>query len=385
MNKILHISNTDIATDSRIIKELAVIALIKDTSVYAIGIPERDGKAQKNINRVDYLKIKLQSRLTGILPRSLRYFIEMIEFTLKAIFLGKKINPHIIHCHDTFALPAGWILKKLTSAILIYDAHELESNKNGQNKILSKATLSIEKFCWSEIDLLISVSDSIVTWYLHYLGHKKNLVILNSPVHRISSTKINNEIEHKKYFHNRFGIPSDCLVFLYLGILGEGRGIDKCINAFANNNSLNAHVVFMGFGPLESQIIDLSKRYLNVHFHPAVDHDQVVAIASNANFGLCFIENVSLSDFYCLPNKLFEYCFAGLPVLASDFPEINRLVNDYSLGYCCEPSSKSIYLTLEKIIKTRPTFVPKNLVELSWQSQAQKLKKVYLDILPKKV
>ena len=47
---------------------------------------------------------------------------------------------------------------------------------------------------------------------------------------------------------------------------------------------------------------------------------------------MCLIQNVSLSDYYCLPNKLFEYCFAEIPVLASNFPDISQTVEKYDLS-----------------------------------------------------
>ena len=57
--------------------------------------------------------------------------------------------------------------------MIIYDAHELESNKNGQSYLLSKITLLIEKLSWPSISLLISVSESIIYWYEYHLGRKK--------------------------------------------------------------------------------------------------------------------------------------------------------------------------------------------------------------------
>ena len=273
-------------------------------------------------------------------------------------------------------MPAGWILKKLQSCKLVYDAHELESNKNGQNLLLSGATLLIERFCWPQVDLLVSVSDSITNWYIQHLGPKTNVLILNAPVlgkQLISNTSSG---ERQRYFHQRYGIPDDHLIFVHLGILGTGRGIEICLEAFANGPT-NAHAVFIGFGNLEAKVLDFANRYPNVHFHPAVQHDQVVSLVSNADFGLCLVENASLSDYYCLPNKLFEYCFARLPILASNFPEISRLVNEFSLGVCCDPSPNSVRLALANIVATRPIYTAKDVTDLSWETQAHRLRDVY--------
>ena len=68
----------------------------------------------------------------------------------------------------------------------------------------------------------------------------------------------------------------------------------------------------MGWGILETMIKKYSQDNKNIHVHAPVDHSEVVPLVSECDFGICNVENISLSDYLCLPNKLFEYCFAGL-------------------------------------------------------------------------
>ena len=49
-----------------------------------------------------------------------------------------------------------------------------------------------------------------------------------------------------------------------------------------------------------------------------------------ADLGVAPIENVCLSYYFCSPNKLFEYINAGLPVVASDFPEMRQVIQRFS-------------------------------------------------------
>ena len=378
--RILHISNTDIASDSRILKELIVIKNISNATVFAFGVPNGRSKENSSIDGIIYFQQVLFFRRLTLLPRAVRYFFEIFEFTIRAIILARKIRPTVVHCHDAFALPTGYFANVLFGSILIYDAHELESDKNGQNAILSSCTLWIEKFSWKKVDLFISVSGAIIEWYMKELGAKNNILVLNSPEISSSSPESYFHSESGRYFHRKYDIPADRRVFVYLGILAPGRGIETIVTAFADSG-VQAHVVFIGFGPLESEIREYSRKFGNVHLHEPVTHNQVVPLVRNADFGLCLIENVSLSDYYCLPNKLFEYAFAGLPVLASNLPEIERIVSTYSLGQCCDTDFESVRQAIADLAARGPGKISSALTELSWGSQAARLSLAYQDLL----
>jgi glycosyltransferase involved in cell wall biosynthesis len=378
---VIHISNTDIKLDSRIRKELLALSEVNENIITAIGVANNNIAAQIDLDGVLLESISLWSRRLKIFPRAIRYFFEMIEFTIrttwcaKKIIKTKKIFRSVVHCHDTFALPSGYILKWLCDSVLVYDAHELESNKNGQNKILSLATLWIEKFCWSKVDLLVSVSDSIIEWYRVNFSEKPNVLVLNSPLINYGSRRQLAKTD-KNYFHEKFNIPKEYKIFVYLGILGSGRGIEACLGAFEKTSS-KACVVFIGFGPLESKIAEYSKRSNNVYIHAPVPHEQVVGLVAHADYGLCLIENISLSDYLCLPNKLFEYSFAGLSILGSDFPEIRKVVDKYSLGFCCNPTVEDLIKILENLDGIQTDYTSYSIHELSWQVQAERLRQAY--------
>ena len=282
-----------------------------------------------------------------------------------------------MHCNDTLVLPLGVMIKLLTNSRLIYDAHELESNRNGLTKLLGKITLLVEKTLWGFVDELIVVSPSISKWYNENVGEKSTEVILNSPILHGNDKQVD-----KTYFRKKFGIPNDSKIFLYIGILGFGRGINLIADIFQRDD-INSHVVFLGYGELKDELISLSNGHSNIHFHDAVPHGEVVPIAKSADVGLCLIQNVSLSDYYCLPNKLFEYTFAQIPVLASNFPDISAIVEEYNLGKCCDLDSESIYKAIREFecMSELPKIDANDLYELSWAAQEEKLLRIYKETL----
>jgi len=373
---ILHLTHTDINSDSRILKEMNSIAHSNDLfRVSGIGVTLDEGASHTGSanKRLHIYSIVLQSRKLTFLPKVIRHIFTLFELTFKMFFKAIKIKPKVIHCHDTLVLPLGVMVKLFTGAKLIYDAHELESDRNGLTKTLSKLTRFAEKILWRAVDVLIVVSPSIEQWYQEHIGEKQSEIILNAPVLESETVAYDTH-----YLREYFSIPDDSKIFLYIGILGHGRGIDLITEAFKHTDTKSS-LVFLGYGVLSDVLKKLGETYPNIYVHDAVPHEKVVSIAKSADVGLCLIQNVSLSDYYCLPNKLFEYCFAEIPVLASDFPDIVQVVERYDLGKCSDLDAQSIYQAIKAFeeMETLPKIHAEDLYTLSWGAQEEKLTRLY--------
>ena len=373
--KVLHISHTDIQYDARIQKEILSLSENNYLQIFTIGISNANKFEKKFTGRIKNFSIKLLSR--NFIPiKSLRYSINLLELFFKILKIGINIKPKVIHCHDTLVLFPSVLLKVLFNAKLIYDAHELESKKNMQTIILSKATLIIEKICWPYIDTLISVSDSIIKWYLSEFGFKKNLLILNAPVLKKHSLKISANNDLRKIFN----INNKSLIFIYVGDFCNGRGIDYILKVFSDKK-INSHIVFLGDGLLKNKISNFSQNFKNIPLHPLVSHDEVVTLIKSSDIGICFIENASLSDYYCLPNKLFEYVFAGLEILGSEMPEISSFINKNKVGKTCKLNLEDLKRKIKHYEKNKPEKIKINLGEYSWKAQSEKLENLYKELV----
>jgi len=373
--KVLHLTHTDISSDSRILKEMQTIANASNQyQVYGIGVSLDEGSANANdIDKLHIDSISLRTRRWRFLPKVLRHSSSLVELTFKMVKRAVKVKPNVIHCNDTLVLPLGMIVKFFTGAKLIYDAHELESDKNGLTKTLGKMTLAVEKLLWRYVDALIVVSPSIDKWYQKNIGEKYSEVILNSPILEKGVSSFD-----KEYLRNKFSIPKESKIFIYIGILGRGRGIELISKVF-KEHKLKSSLLFLGYGELSSELKKLSEEYENIYLHDAVSHDKVVSVAQSADVGLCLIENVSLSDYYCLPNKLFEYSFAEIPILASNFPDITEVIKEYNLGKSTDLDEQSIYMAIKELEEREalPIINSEELYELSWGTQENKLIKLY--------
>jgi len=380
-DNILHISHTDISFDSRILKEIKSLSGISKYNVIGFGIRDAEPNISDDSKDMKVKAFQIFMRRLKFLPRPVRLLILLpiwmyFEILVKIIFSAIPLRPRVIHCHDTLVLPIGVLLKIFTGAKLIYDAHELESRKNLQSRIISRITLGIERVSWGFVDVFISVSPSIIEWYERELGPKENALILNSPVFDLDVFQGNSN----NYLRERFNIPANEKVFIYIGIIGRGRGVNYYLDIF-KLAEITSHVVFLGFGELVSKVKEYSESFGNIHYLPPVAHHEVVKIAKSADVGLAMIEAGSLSYYYCLPNKLFEYAFSGLFVITSDFPDMKRVVEEYDLGVTCAVDIDDLRELIKKLSHSECLSTKKDLYKLSWQYQEDVLLKSYDKII----
>ena len=97
------------------------------------------------------------------------------------------------------------------------------------------------------------------------------------------------------------------------------------------------------------------------------------------------IEDISLSDRLCLPNKLFEYAFSGLKIIASDIVEVQKVVTKYNLGHTIKADQVSLFEILKMVEKGNSdkvieTINSEFIQSYSWESQENKLLNLYKEL-----
>lgn len=326
MKRVLSIAWNELTNDNRVLNE-AMSLQKKGYDVTVLGY-RMDPKAP-----TDEVWNGLKIRKVNITHKHLLFNIPYVHRIYKEIhkfinFNWYARNFDYIHCHDLNTLQFGAWAKffKRKKIKLVYDAHEYETQRNGLDEYWQKRAMRKERKLIGLADRVITVSPTIADEYVRLYGIEKPALVLNCPILR---TK---EVEKKNLFREKFNIPESKKIFLYQGYLYPGRGIEVLLEAWNKLNLDDAALVFMGEGNLTATIEEDINYGKTVFVHPFVPGDVLLNYTSSADLGISFIQDISLSDRYCLPNKLFEYIAAGLPVLSSGLPDLTNFINTHKVG-----------------------------------------------------
>jgi glycosyltransferase involved in cell wall biosynthesis len=136
-------------------------------------------------------------------------------------------------------------------------------------------------------------------------------------------------------------IPSDKKIVLYQGGLGPSRNLEPVIAAMAQVRAAVLVIRGPGYEYWAKSYYRLATRLRvrdKIFCLPPVPSTRVVAEARAADMGLwTLLANVGLNFKYALPNKVFEYMAAGVPLVAADLPEVRKIVLGYRIGVCFDP------------------------------------------------
>ena len=379
----IHIYPSNLENESRIMRITG--SLIEAGIVKEIVIV---GKKEGNLKEYDRLDETRQIWRVPLnrypkLHWKVRKVLRYMQWLWKIYIRYRREKIGIINCHSVFDLPVGAWLKRAAGCRLIYDTHELETERNGLKGPLKQILKRIEKRYIKHVDHVFVVSDSIARWYQETYGLTGVTVIKNMPTHEKKPAP-----KGSNHLRDLFKVPAERILYIYQGAFFKGRGIPILLAVFSRSD-IHDHIVFMGYGELAEEIEEKASRHQNIHFHEAVPPGQVVEYTSGADVGFSLIENTCLSYYYSLPNKVFEYVVSGIPCIVSDFPEMKAFVHRYGTGWTSPVDEESVYTLVTEISRDRhmipgkkqniTTALQRN--DFGWEHESKKLIQVYKDIL----
>jgi glycosyltransferase involved in cell wall biosynthesis len=216
---------------------------------------------------------------------------------------------------------------------LIYDSREYytELGTVVNRPLIKRFWYLLERFGIKRADRWLTVCSGI-EWELRQLYDiAPGQVVRNVP--RAQSPR------KSDYLRQHFTILPDRTILLYQGGLWAAYDFEQLNRAVLQMPE--TVLVYLGDGPLLKPLeewVATHNAEEQIHFHPRVVPQKLSEITASADAGVILIPPAGKSFWYLLPNKLFEYIQAGLPVLVSNFPEMEQLVQEYSIGLSVDPT-----------------------------------------------
>jgi len=268
---------------------------------------------------------------------------------------------------------------------LVYDSHELYVERNAAkplSRIENYLTSKIEAFLARRCDTVITVNASIAQELAHRYGIRLPHVLMNTP------SLVKRSLRGQECsLRGRLKIPNEYTLLLYSGSITFGRGLPQVIESLRYLPS--CHFVLMGFGSRDylrhlKEVAAKDHVTSRVSFFGPVPSEEVTAVAATADLGIAPIENTCLSYYYCSPNKVFEYIAAGLPVVGSHFPELQRVIEGYKLGVTFNPEDpQDIARAINEVLEDRGKYeeMRQNALKaakiFNWENESKKLLTIY--------
>jgi glycosyltransferase involved in cell wall biosynthesis len=311
-----------------------------------------------------------------------RGFLYYKFFNIRLFFFLLFHSQDILVANDLDTLMPNFIVSKIRRTSLVYDSHEYFTGVpelNGR-PFVKWVWKSIERNIFPRLKHVITVSDSIAELYNKEYGVHP-LVIRNlSPL----------SVDIMPLTRAELGIPNSHFILI---IQGGGINIDKggeeLIDAVRMTE--NVSLIIAGSGDALTDLKFRAGKFNlgdRIRFFPKMPWKELMRLTKSADAGLSLEKDTNLNYRYSLPNKLFDYISAGIPVIAGDLPEIRKIIELYQCGLIIpEINPEEICKAIEMLRNDRVLLnkLRQNSVNasesLNWDIESAKAKNLYLRLL----
>ncbi len=296
-----------------------------------------------------------------------------LSFNLRLFFYLLFRPFDVVVANDLDTLLACYLAAKVKRKTLIYDSHEFFTelpelvHRPGTRKIWA----TLEKWLLPRVKHASTVCQSVAEAYMQRYGTTMQ-VIRNTPFYQEAPQR-NKEI------------TDDAPVLIYQGSLNMGRGIEHLIDAMTYLE--NYLLLIIGKGEIAEALYKRAeqKQLLDrIEFTGEIPFEQLHEQTCKAHLGIALEENVGLNYYYALPNKLFDYIQARIPVLVSPFPEMQRVVYKHKVGVVHNyQSPKKLAQQIQEILAYPKRYnqwqqnTHEAAKELCWENESCKLIELY--------
>lgn len=306
------------------------------------------------------------------------------EYQIRLFFFLMFRNATVLVSNDLDTLLPNFLVSKLTGANLVYDSHELfcEVPELQNNPGKKKTWKRLERWIFPKLKHVFTVNDSIAKIYSEEYNVKLN-VVRNIPFLTVQQSI-------PDATRSELNIPLNKKIIVIQGAgLNIDRGVEEAVLAMQDVEK--AVLMIVGTGDVIDVLKQMVEEYKlkgKVIFTGKVPFEKLVQYTRQADLGLSLDKDTNINYKYSLPNKVFDYIHAGVPVLASDLVEIKKVVLDWDIGdivYTHDPKDIACKINLilnneELLLKWKKNCKIAASI-LNWEEEEKVLKEVYKEFL----
>ncbi|WP_162525020.1 glycosyltransferase family 4 protein [Marinobacter sp. BW6] len=254
-----------------------------------------------------------------------------------------KGNRGVIIVRDLPLVKAGIIVAKFRKSKMVFDMAECypemyESAAKFSNRSLTTRILKSPWFAKQYERNVVGMVDHILVMIQESKDRLISMGVDEENISIVSNTPSIDKFKGKIHEHN-----GNQLRIVYVGFLSKLRGLDLLIEGAAQyiktRESTDAiRIDIIGKGEQRERLIALSNELgigESVKIHGWLDQDEVDELMSLANVG-ALTYRVCGHWNHTIPNKIFDYMLAGLPVLATEVIPIARILKETNSGVICK-------------------------------------------------
>ena len=357
MKRVIVAVTNDISTDQRVAKVCNTL-FHNNFEVLLIG---RKLKNSKIVER------KYKTKRFNLIFNS--GFLFFAEYNFRLFFFLLFTRKDILLSNDLDTLLPNYLISVLQRKKIVFDSHELfpEIPELVARPNVKKIWLSLEKSILPKLKNNYTVCNSIADFYKNkYNVHFET--IMNLPTKKeVEKGMFTFETAHKK-------------IILYQGALNIGRGLENLIETM---KSLENHLlVIIGDGDIYKSLkenVSIEKLTHKVIFLGKISPEKLHKLTPLADLGISLEEDLGLNYRFALPNKIFDYIQAEVPILVSNLPEMSAIVKHYNVGeIVLNKNPKKLANQIKQLLEkdfTQELKVAKK--ELIWEKQERKLMAIF--------
>lgn len=300
------------------------------------------------------------------------------EYNIRLFFFLLFSRAKFLISNDLDTLLPNYIIHKIKGIPIVFDSHEYftETPELINRPVVQKVWKTIEKTILPRLKNIITVSDSIANLFNEEYGINVK-VVRNIPIQK-NKTKLQTK--------EALGLPVDKKILLVQSAdLNIDRGLEELIEAMQFVEG--AILLIIGDGgvlPILKQKTASLKIEEKIIFVPKQAFDKLYNFTIHANLGISIDKDTNINYRFSLPNRLFDYIHANIPILASPLPEIKNIIDKYNIGETIENHNpKHIAEKIKAIISNDEllAYYKKNTIdaaqELNWETEKKVLEKIF--------